>query len=537
MAALRYAHYLALLFCFLLSCTTRIEANSSPNVDTGVIVVKGKSNDDDAVIVGDDGGNVDETDAAIQSILSRLSSWMKEKRKGDNANRKRNPHDPEEDIIPPQLQLPQSHRMSHRTKEPPPLSRPFVTLAYAQTLDGMIAAKECTSANDEEEDGAVAAAASATTSSNLVLSGDESMVLTHRLRNMHDAILVGGKTFLSDRPRLSVRLPANSIPRHGVEHPMPVVLDTRLDNLQLLLFDKIVVASTEVQDSSSTSRRASKQSSTEDTSSLPDISVDNIRTTTEHPAVICCSSDAAMSFLDVLEEFQEQQYAKRKPKKSYKITVYKKIDDNNDHEEDIYLPIKITIRVIHHRKKQEEDVTQDLTLTLLPCPIHEGTKALDLKRVLHQLHDQFDIGSVMVEGGAGILSSFLNASLESDDAPLGDNDGDGGGTVERGGGSYCSGKVVDCICVTIAPRIMGGIWGLPTLGGLDVVRPRPLGGDVDAHDDVGTAPSVSSAKDIDGNDAGGVDGGGSGEMLRRLMRVKEGEFVPLGSDCTFLGRI
>jgi len=78
--------------------------------------------------------------------------------------------------------------------------RPFVTLSYAQSLDG------CISARPGEA---------------LVLSGRQSMKLTHRLRAGHDAILVGIGTVLSDNPRLTVRLVNGRSPR-------PVVVDSML---------------------------------------------------------------------------------------------------------------------------------------------------------------------------------------------------------------------------------------------------------------------------------------------------------------------
>jgi GTP cyclohydrolase II len=79
--------------------------------------------------------------------------------------------------------------------------RPFVTLSYAQSLDGSIAARP---------------------GRPLALSGSQSLVLTHWLRAAHDAILVGIGTVLADNPRLNVRL----IP--GGKHPQPVVVDSRL---------------------------------------------------------------------------------------------------------------------------------------------------------------------------------------------------------------------------------------------------------------------------------------------------------------------
>ncbi|MFP3853906.1 MAG: RibD family protein [Anaerolineales bacterium] len=82
----------------------------------------------------------------------------------------------------------------------PPAARPFVTLTYAQSLDGSIAAH----ANQR-----------------LLLSGQESLMMTHRLRALHDGIMVGVGTVLADNPQLTVRLVEG-------ENPRPVVLDTHL---------------------------------------------------------------------------------------------------------------------------------------------------------------------------------------------------------------------------------------------------------------------------------------------------------------------
>jgi GTP cyclohydrolase II len=78
--------------------------------------------------------------------------------------------------------------------------RPFVTLSYAQSLDGSIADRP---------------------GRPLALSGPEAMALTHGLRAAHDAILVGIGTVLADNPRLNVRLAAGT-------DPQPVVVDSRL---------------------------------------------------------------------------------------------------------------------------------------------------------------------------------------------------------------------------------------------------------------------------------------------------------------------
>ena len=84
--------------------------------------------------------------------------------------------------------------------QPPPAARPWVTLTYAQSLDGSLAAPG---------------------GERLTLSGPESLRLTHRLRAWHDSILVGIGTVLTDDPSLSVRLVAGASPR-------PIILDSRL---------------------------------------------------------------------------------------------------------------------------------------------------------------------------------------------------------------------------------------------------------------------------------------------------------------------
>ncbi len=78
--------------------------------------------------------------------------------------------------------------------------RPFVTLSYAQSLDGSI-----TLARGQP----------------LRLSGPESLRLTHRLRAAHQGILVGVGTVLADDPQLSVRHAKG-------QDPQPIVLDSQL---------------------------------------------------------------------------------------------------------------------------------------------------------------------------------------------------------------------------------------------------------------------------------------------------------------------
>lgn len=78
--------------------------------------------------------------------------------------------------------------------------RPFVTLTFAQSIDGSIAARQ---------------------GMRTTLSGDDSLAMTHTLRTLHDAILVGIGTVLTDDPRLNAR---------AVEgpDPQPIVADSHL---------------------------------------------------------------------------------------------------------------------------------------------------------------------------------------------------------------------------------------------------------------------------------------------------------------------
>ncbi|MCA1797659.1 MAG: RibD family protein [Geobacteraceae bacterium] len=92
------------------------------------------------------------------------------------------------------------HWLSSRKKAFQSSRRPFVTLSYAQSWGGSITTIQ---------------------GQPLALSGAESTRLTHQLRSLHDGILVGIETVLSDDPQLTVRH------WHG-KNPQPIVLDTSL---------------------------------------------------------------------------------------------------------------------------------------------------------------------------------------------------------------------------------------------------------------------------------------------------------------------
>ncbi|KAF8167335.1 dihydrofolate reductase-like domain-containing protein [Crassisporium funariophilum] len=96
--------------------------------------------------------------------------------------------------------------LNHLSSAPPPTNRPHITLTFAQSLDAKIAGAQ---------------------GRQLILSGKESMIMTHWMRTMHDGILIGIGTALNDDPQLNVRhLPL--LPPTPYSLPRPIVIDTHL---------------------------------------------------------------------------------------------------------------------------------------------------------------------------------------------------------------------------------------------------------------------------------------------------------------------
>jgi diaminohydroxyphosphoribosylaminopyrimidine deaminase/5-amino-6-(5-phosphoribosylamino)uracil reductase len=77
---------------------------------------------------------------------------------------------------------------------------PFVTVKFAQTLDGKIASL---------------------TGDSRWISGPSSLRFAHQLRSWHDAVLVGVNTIIRDNPQLTVRL----VPGRN---PQKIIVDSRL---------------------------------------------------------------------------------------------------------------------------------------------------------------------------------------------------------------------------------------------------------------------------------------------------------------------
>jgi 2,5-diamino-6-(ribosylamino)-4(3H)-pyrimidinone 5'-phosphate reductase len=208
----------------------------------------------------------------------------------------------------------------HVNSKQPAITRPFVTLTYAQSLDAKIALV------DEGDD------KKSTSSSNFGLSDTHSLRMTHALRSIHDGILVGGKTLSVDNPRLSNRLWTTTTTtcqeQYPSKQPRPIVLDTHLNHIRALWKS-------------------------------------NCRATN---VIICCSQEAFAS-VDT-----------------------KEVPDSFE---------------------------------LLSCSLNSETGRVDLTQMLQQLREKYNIQSVMVEGGASVLTSF-----------------------------YMHPELLDCVCITIAPKLL-----------------------------------------------------------------------------------
>ena len=93
------------------------------------------------------------------------------------------------------------------------VERPFVTVSFAQSLDGCLSENENTSTQ---------------------ISDKQSAILTHQIRAIHDGILIGVNTLEVDNPQLTVRLAQGNSPR-------PIIIDPQLrskDNLRLFSQEK-----------------------------------------------------------------------------------------------------------------------------------------------------------------------------------------------------------------------------------------------------------------------------------------------------------
>jgi len=206
--------------------------------------------------------------------------------------------------------------------------RPFVTVAFAQSLDGKMAAFV-------RGDG-ITTTTTRTTTSNYPLSGDESLLLTHALRSIHDGILVGSRTFSIDNPRLTNRLWGSAATTTDTRRPRPIILDAHLHHIQHMR--------------------------------------DSLLCRLRNP-IVCCTHKAAAASLEAL-------------------------------------PLEADILACD-------------------CEAENGNR-LCLEDVLRRLKRNHGIETLMVEGGAALLSSLFDRSHGDDEDAL-----------------------VDALCITIAPKLLG----------------------------------------------------------------------------------
>uniref|UniRef100_A0A7S3Q2R7 Bacterial bifunctional deaminase-reductase C-terminal domain-containing protein n=1 Tax=Chaetoceros debilis TaxID=122233 RepID=A0A7S3Q2R7_9STRA len=266
--------------------------------------------------------------------------------------------------------------------------RPFILVTYAQTIDGMIAVKDpiCEKSNGEGK-----------VSANLKLSSSESFLLTHALRSIHDGLLIGGNTLSTDNPRLNNRLwwrtnkeemsghgDIDSKSKTGTSkedmilpqgQPVPIILDTNLRHVMKLIQNQI-----------------------------------SIKSAASHDYIIICCSEKALKKISISNE-------------SNLNTNAANTTTTRTHEEEIQNYCRL----------------HNVRIVLLPCAMNPSGSGLDLKLLLEELYSKCEIKSIMVEGGASILSTFVLSQQAKD--------------------------CVDCACITICPRIVGR-HGLNAMGSM-----------------------------------------------------------------------
>ena len=312
---------------------------------------------------------------------------------------------------------------------------PFVCVTYAQTLDGNIAI----SSNEHEHKEQEQEQEKKSSTSNLKLSSEDSFLLTHALRSQFDAILIGGKTLSLDNPRLNNRLwtPRTLLPSE--EQDVNVNENVR---------DTSIV-SKDNGNPMSMSMPSSVQSSS---------SSDQIILSNKQPIPVILDT----SLRNVLRMVESDTFIKSAGSHEFIIVccsqdAYYDEDENNK-------------CIIQDYCNSHNNVV----IKLLPCKTNDSSPGLDLRDVMYRLRSIYDIGSIMVEGGASILSACL---------------------------SNC--QLVDCVCVTVCPRVVGRS-GLNALGTAELRR--------------------------NNNNEGGNGGHSAGCMLE----FEESKWFLLGLDCIFL---
>ena len=313
----------------------------------------------------------------------------------------------------------------------------YVCVTYAQTLDGCIGiaiastntntnTSTNTSTNKNADEQEAEAGIRIGSSSNLKLSCPESFLLTHALRANFDAIIVGGNTLSTDNPRLNNRLwnmngngNGNGNGNHG-QHQQE---SKDKDDTTLTLKQPIPV--------------------------ILDSNLRHVISMIESNQIINCAKSHEFIIICCRESAYEQYYEK--------VEEY-----CNVHNVSIKLQV-CDCDCIEIKGEGGGSISK--------------RPSLSLKHVLQRLGENHGIESVMVEGGASIISSFLEQRAD----------------------------LVDCVCVTICPRFAGS-------KGLNALR---------------SALITGTECEGDGEGEGDEDGDG-------MLEFKSSNWFQLGQDSIFL---
>lgn len=221
---------------------------------------------------------------------------------------------------------------------------------------------------------------SSSCSSNLKLSSPESFLLTHALRSKFDAILIGGNTLTVDNPRLNNRLwddddDDNDVDGNNVQDHDWEQEPTQ-NTMQTVLQDHV---------------------SRQPIPIILDTHLNHVMSFIRKEHVLSCAETHPFVILCCSQKAHDR----------------------------------------YHKDISEFCTRTNVCIKLQPCECNPKTHFLDIKHVMHQLRHIHGIKSIMVEGGASILSSFL---IHDDPRDL-----------------------VDCICITICPKFILERFGLNAL--------------------------------------------------------------------------
>jgi riboflavin biosynthesis pyrimidine reductase len=319
--------------------------------------------------------------------------------------------------------------------------RPFVTLAFAQSLDGKIAIRRpSTGSNttvDDDEDADTDAASTSSSSfssssSNLPISGPASLLLTHGLRARHDGILIGRRTAQIDTPRLTNRLYKSDNDhqhhhnenKHQRHQPRPIIIDPRQRLAESVLRNfperPILVVLAAVAD-------ASADGAADGSGGTPPTRTATTTTTTPATTDIVSAPPTENS-----EKMDDGTAIKR----WYDV-----------------------IRVGRRQSSHYDDDGHNNATSGRPSP-HSYSERLDLPELLRLLREEYRLDSIMVEGGAATLRSFLQQRRQQP-------------------------RLYDCLTITINPHmVLGQSSGISPFDDADhLLGGRNDDGDDDDDDD------------------------------------------------------